>query len=211
MNTQTIQLFIAAYQSMFHQYGYVAVFALVMVEDFGIPVPGELTLIATSLIASQGGLSIVAVLFLAWLGAVTGDNIGYAIGHFGGVRVLVRYGWRIGLTQARLDRTHAFFERWGGEVVLAARFIEVLRQLNGIIAGSGGMPWPKFLLYNAIGAALWVGAWGLGVYLLGQSFLNYLPVITRVGSLAGAVVVAAAVVFLLAWWWRRRRCRAVGN
>lgn len=196
---------------MIHQYGYLAVFFLVMLEDFGVPAPGELTLIATALIASQGGLSIAAVLALAWLGAVTGDNLGYAIGHFGGTRVLVRYGWRIGLTEERLARTHLFFERWGAEVVLVARFIQILRQLNGIVAGSAGMAWRKFLLYNAIGALLWVGTWGLGAYLLGQNALRYLSVIERAGTLLGVAAVTAIALLALFWWLRRRRPRAAAR
>ena len=87
-----------------------------------------------------------------------GDNIGYAVGRFGGRRLIVRYGARIGLTESRLAMVEAFFQRHGGEVVLVARFFAVLRQLNRIVAGSVGMGWWRFLAYNAVGAALWVCA-----------------------------------------------------
>lgn len=207
VTAQYIQQYIATHQAFFHTYGYAAAFFLVLLEDFAMPSPGELVLIGTSLVASQGGLHILPLLLLAWTGAVIGDNIGFAIGHFGGMRLLLRYGRRLGLTHERLDRVHRFFERFGGEVVLVARFVQGARQLNGIVAGSAGMPWRRFFVYNAIGAALWVGAWGYGVYALGKRFFNYLPLIERSAlylAVAAAVLSAAAV----AWWWWRRRAQA---
>lgn len=207
VTAQYIQQYIATHQAFFHTYGYAAAFFLVLLEDFAMPSPGELVLIGTSLVASQGGLHILPLLLLAWTGAVIGDNIGFAIGHFGGTRLLLRYGRRLGLTHERLDRVHRFFERFGGEVVLVARFVQGARQLNGIVAGSAGMPWRRFFVYNAIGAALWVGAWGYGVYALGKRFFNYLPLIERSAlylAVAAAVLSAAAV----AWWWWRRRAQA---
>ncbi|WP_197495831.1 DedA family protein [Acidihalobacter yilgarnensis] len=209
MTAQYIQQYIATHQAFFHTYGYAAAFFLVLLEDFAMPSPGELVLIGTSLIASQGGLHITPLLLLAWLGAVIGDNIGFAIGHFGGARLLVRYGRRLGLTHERLDRVHRFFERYGGEVVLVARFVQGARQLNGIVAGSAGMPWRRFLIYNAIGAALWVGAWGYGVYLLGKRFFDYLPLIERFSFYLGVMIVVLLLGGLLWWAWRRRSRRKV--
>ena len=89
-------------------YGPWAVFALILIEDFGIPVPGETALISAALLASQGKLSIVQLLPAAWVGAVIGDNIGYAIGRFGGRSLVLRHGARVGVTDARLDRIDAF-------------------------------------------------------------------------------------------------------
>jgi hypothetical protein len=88
-----------------------------------------------------------------------GDNIGFAIGHFGGRALAVRWGRYIFLTEERLDRGESFFNRHGGKIIVAARFIEGLRQANGIIAGISGMRWRRFLVFNALGAALWVGTW----------------------------------------------------
>lgn len=209
MTAQYIQQYIAAHQAFFHAYGYAAVFFLVLLEDFALPSPGELVLIGTALIASQGGLQIAPLLMLAWLGAVIGDNIGFAIGYFGGARLLVRYGKRAGLTHERLDRVHRFFERYGGEVVLVARFFQGARQLNGIVAGSAGMPWRRFLVYNAIGAALWVGAWGYGVYALGKRFFDYLPLIERFSFYLGLTAIVLLLAGALWWGWRRVRRKAI--
>jgi membrane protein DedA with SNARE-associated domain len=179
------------------QYGYLAVFGGLLLESFGMPLPGETMLIAGAALAAKGSLHIVPLLACAWLAAVLGDNIGFAIGHFGGRRLVVRFGARIGITDSRLDRVEHFFQRFGGEVVLVARFFALARQLNGIVAGTVGMNWWRFLVYNGIGAALWVGAWGIGVYAIGERLSALVPWIHRFGYLALgllALVLVAGVV-----------------
>jgi membrane protein DedA with SNARE-associated domain len=155
------------------QYGYWAVFGAILLESFGMPAPGEATLIAGSLLASQGDFSIFSVVVAAWTAAVLGDNIGYAIGRKGGRPLMLRYGRYIFISQARLELTESFFRKHGGIIVMAARFFAVLRQLNGIVAGIAAMPWRNFLLYNALGAALWVGLWSFAFYFLGTEVLRY--------------------------------------
>lgn len=184
-------------------YGYWAVFGTILLEDFGVPMPGESMLILGALLASQGTLHIAPLLIFAWAAAVTGDNIGFAIGHFGGRRAVLRYGRYVFLTRERLDRVESFFDRYGGIIVLAARFIEGLRQLNGITAGTVRMHWSRFLLYNAIGAALWVGFWGMLFYEIGaqagsfQSLFHKLEYVLLGLFLLGLLGVAFHL-------WRRR-------
>jgi membrane protein DedA with SNARE-associated domain len=124
-----------------NHYGYLAVVALLLLEDFGIPVPGETTLILAALYAGAGRLNVFLVGLLAFLAAVAGDNIGFAIGHFGGRPLVERYGRYIFLTPERIDKATNFFQRHGGKIVVVARFIEGLRQANGIVAGISGMHW----------------------------------------------------------------------
>jgi membrane protein DedA with SNARE-associated domain len=193
---------LAGIASWLDQYGYLAVSAGILLESFGVPLPGETMLIASAAVAAKGGLDLVPLLACAWAAAVLGDNIGFAIGHFGGRRVVVRYGARIGITDARLDKVEKFFERFGGEVVLVARFIAIARQLNGIVAGTVGMSWWRFLVYNAIGAALWVGAWGGGAYALGERLEVFAPWIHRFGYLALGLVVLALVAGAVLHWRR---------
>ncbi|MDA8163453.1 MAG: DedA family protein [Desulfobacteraceae bacterium] len=157
----------------FDQYGYWAVFGAILLEDFGVPLPGESMLIVGALLASQGTLSIVPLLFLAWVAAVAGDNIGFAIGHFGGRRAVLRLGRYLFLTPGRLEHVESFFDRYGGIIVVAARFIEGLRQLNGIAAGTMRMHWRRFLLYNLAGAAVWVGFWGMLFFEIGDRAGNF--------------------------------------
>src|SRR5260370_4081178 len=130
-----------------------------MIEDFGVPVPGETILIAGAIYAGAGRLNIVAVGVVGFVAAIIGDNIGFAIGHFGGRALALRYGKYVFLTEERLDRAERFFDQHGGQVITIARFIEGLRQANGIIAGISGMHWRRFLAFNALRAALWGATW----------------------------------------------------
>src|SRR5215475_10900188 len=142
-----------------NHYGYLAVLGLVLIEDFGVPVPGETVLILAAVYAGAGRLNILLVALLGFCGAVLGDNIGFALGHFGGRPLAERYGRYVFLTPERLDKATTFFDRHGGKIIVIARFVEGLRQANGIIAGISGLRWTRFLVFNAIGAALWVGVW----------------------------------------------------
>lgn len=185
-------------------YGYWAVFGGIMLEDFGLPVPGETLLIAGALLASQGDMHIVPLLFFAWAGALLGDNIGYGIGRFAGRHLVLRYGRYVLITQRRLDYAEKFFRKHGGLVVVAARFIEVLRQLNGIIAGMARMGWRRFLAYNLLGAALWVGFWGIFFYQVGMRATEFLHLFKQVEifvlTLLGFSTVVLAVYLICHRW-----------
>ena len=91
-----------ALEPTLNNYGYLAVVGLVMLEDFGVPVPGETTLVLAAVYAGTGRLNVILVGVLAFLAAVAGDNIGFAIGHFGGRRLVERYGRYILLTPERV-------------------------------------------------------------------------------------------------------------
>jgi len=151
-----------------NHFGYLAVVGLVLIEDFGVPVPGETILILAAVYAGTGRLNVVLVALLGFCAALLGDNIGFAIGHFGGRPLVERYGRYIFLTSERIARATGFFERHGGWIIIFARFIEGLRQANGIIAGVSGIRWARFLVFNAIGAALWVGVWVAAGYFSGS-------------------------------------------
>jgi membrane protein DedA with SNARE-associated domain len=150
------------------RYGYLAVAAIIFLEDFGVPVPGETILIAAAVYAGAGKLNVAVLAVVAFLAAVVGDNVGFAIGHFGGRALVLRWGRYVFLTEQRLAKAEEAFQRHGGWIVTIARFIEVLRQANGIVAGIAGMHWAKFLAFNALGAALWVGGWVSIGYLAGD-------------------------------------------
>ena len=196
--------FLEALAPLLNHWGYLAVAFLLFVEDFGVPAPGETILLAASVYAGAGRLNIVAVGVIAFAAAVLGDNTGYAIGRFGGRTLVLRYGRYVRLTEERLDKAEGFFTRRGGAIVTVARFIEGLRQANGIVAGTTGMPWRKFLFFNALGAALWVGTWTCVGYLAGDHIDTIYRQISRY-SLYLLVVAALIIVLLLVRHWRRRR------
>jgi membrane protein DedA with SNARE-associated domain len=189
------------------QYGYAAVSLGILFEDFGLPVPGESLLITGAIAASQGTLDIWLLLILAWAGAVVGDNIGFAIGHFGGHRLIVRYGSRIGITQPRFDSLTRAFRRHGDWVIVFARFVAIARQLNGLVAGTLDMHWARFLVLNAIGAALWVGFWGLLAHWFGKRIFKILATAAAYKAwLIGLAILA--VVLAAGWYFLRRYLRA---
>jgi membrane protein DedA with SNARE-associated domain len=179
-------------------YGYLAVAGFVMLEDFGVPVPGETILVLGAVYAGAGRLSLPLVAVLGFVAAVVGDNIGFAIGHVGGRRLAERYGRYVLLTPARLDRATELFARHGGKIITVARFIEGLRQANGIIAGTVGVPWRRFLLYNAIGAALWVAVWTAVGYFSGSHIDTIYTYATRYDAYL-AIAVAVGVLAYVAW------------
>ncbi len=153
-------------------YGYWAIFFSIFLEDFGLPMPGETVLIACSLFAIIGKLNIFYVGILGFLGAVLGDNTGFIIGRYGGKKIVSKWGKYFFLTAKRLNKFEIFFTKYGGKIVIVARFIQGLRQFNGIIAGISIMEWRKFLIFNLIGAGLWVGLWtGLASYLINKKEL----------------------------------------
>jgi membrane protein DedA with SNARE-associated domain len=187
-------------------YGYLAVAGFVLLEDFGVPVPGETILVLGAVYAGTGRLNVVAVALVGFIAAVLGDNIGFAIGHFGGRPLIERYGRYVLITRDRLDRATGFFERHGGKVVVAARFIEGLRQANGIIAGVSGMHWARFLIFNAIGAALWVAVWTSIGYASG-SHINAIYTAATSYDLYFAIGVGVLLILYLA----RRLKRTKGS
>jgi membrane protein DedA with SNARE-associated domain len=182
-----------------NHYGYLAVVALLLLEDFGLPVPGETTLILAAVYAGAGRLNVVLVGVLACLAAIVGDNIGFAIGHFGGRPLVERYGRYIFLTPERIDKATNFFERHGGKIVVIARFVEGLRQANGIIAGISGMHWAKFLAFNALGAALWVATWTTLGYFSG----SHINSIYNTASRYSTYLALAVALFILIYIGRR--------
>jgi membrane protein DedA with SNARE-associated domain len=193
--------FLNSLASPLEHFGLWAILALVLLEDFGIPVPGETVLIAGAIFAGAGQLNIVAVGVVGFVAAVVGDNIGYGIGRFGGRALVERWGKYVFITAERLDKAEAFFKRHGGKIITIARFIEGLRQANGIIAGITDMHWLRFVAFNALGAALWVGTWVSVGYFAGQHITTIYNAITRY-SLYAAI---AAVVLIAAWLLYRLR------
>ena len=202
--TQHLPGLVQAIAPVIRHYGYLAVGGLVMLEDFGVPVPGETALLAAAVFAGLGQLNIVAVGVVALAAAVVGDNIGFLIGHYGGRQLLVRYGRYIFLTPSRLDRAERFLDTRGGWVVSVARFVEGLRQLNGLLAGAMGMDWRRFLFFNVLGAAVWVAVWST----IGYVAADHLDTFRRYETIFVAVAGAAFAGWLVFHLVRRRRHRS---
>ena len=179
--------------SLFARYGYAVVFCGVFLENTGLPVPGETTLLAGAALAHNGQLSLLWVIVTAIAGATLGDNLGFFIGRRGGRRIAERHGWRVGLTRDRLAEFDRFFERHGPTTVFAARFITGLRVVGAVLAGGSGMTWRTFLFYNATGAVVWCTAVAFAGYSLAYSWDTLERWIGRSGLIALALVIAIGV------------------
>ena len=188
--------FLAGFLALLSRYGTLALFATVTLEAFGAPLPGESAVIAAAAAAAEGKLPIFWVATAAIAGSVLGDNIGYLIGRKLGRPVILRYGAKVGVSEAALARAEALMRRRGPVIVVVARFVVLLRQLNGIVAGTTGMPWTHFLAANVVGAALWVGVWATLGYRLGRD-ADVLPWIWHHLGLVAALLVPALVIALL--------------
>lgn len=192
---------IAAVGPWLDRYGYGAVFSAVGVEGFGIPAPGETLLIAGAVnAATQARFHIALLLLAAFLAAILGSSLGYLIGRRGG-RALLR---RFRVDGRHLQRVEQGFSRYGGGLIVIGRFFDGPRQLNGIAAGILEMPWWTFTAYNILGAALWVGCWGLGIYYLDEHWRAILGFIRQLNPWVAAVT-GAGVALLFAWIWHRWR------
>jgi membrane protein DedA with SNARE-associated domain len=183
-------------------YGYAALFGALFVENFGVPLPGQAMFVVAILLAARGELELMPVAITAWTASVLGGFVGFTIGRFGGHRLLERYGNYIWITHERLKKAEGFFSRYGGGVILLARFFEGLRQIYGILAGSLNISWRYFIVCNLAGATLWAAVW-IGLLLwFGRHMRhfwilfrdNQLWILLGIGCLAFA---AAGVLHLL--------------
>lgn len=186
------------------QWGYLAVFFGIMMENAGIPVPGETIIILASLMAGQGVLKLELVYPTVVLGAIIGDNIGYWIGQAGGRPLLLRIGrlWRI--DEAKIAEAEANFRRHSDWAVFFGRFVTLLRIFAGPIAGMIRMPWPRFFFFNAAGAIVWCGVVVGLSYLVGSRIT---AILHNLGLSLLAVVVLVAAYFAYRHWKRPRSDR----
>jgi membrane protein DedA with SNARE-associated domain len=185
------------------EYGYLAVFVFVMVESLGVPFPGETMLITAALYAgATHHLQIELVWAAAAAAAIIGDNIGYAVGHFGGYPLLRRYGSRIRLDEAKLKVGKLVFDRHGGKVVFFGRFVSLLRTYAAFLAGVNHMRYWRFLTFNAAGGIIWSAIYAFGFYFAGSALSK---VRGTVDVAIGVTAAATVVVFLL--WLRRHERR----
>ena len=185
-------------------YGYWAVGVALLLENAGVPLPGETILLLASFLAySEHGLQLPWIIVVATIAATLGDNLGFALGYYGGRRLLARYQATFRIPDATLARGEGLFARYGAVTIFFARFIFGLRIIAGPLAGALRMPWRKFLLFNFLGAGLWVTVISGAGYLFGQHWERLEKDIKRFDVAVAIVVLLAAVVL----WRRRGRAR----
>jgi membrane protein DedA with SNARE-associated domain len=177
-------------------YGIGVLFAVILIECLGLPLPGEAALITTALYAgSTQSIGIMTVIAVAAIAAVTGGCLGYLIGRSAGVRLLTRYGRYVRLDHARLQIGEYLFLRHGGKIVFIGRFVPLLRTFAAILAGANRMPWPHFLSMNVLGGVVWAALFGGGAYLFGHEIRTVARPVSILLFVAGIGAMAAGYIF----------------
>jgi membrane protein DedA with SNARE-associated domain len=185
-------------------YGYWAVAAFLLLESAGLPLPGETILLLASFLAySEHELRLPWVIVVGTVATTLGGEFGFALGRRGGRPLIERYREVFSIRAETVARGDRLFERYGAVTVFLARFIFGMRVLASLLAGALHMPWRKFVLFNFLGAAVWVTAICGAGYLFGGHWGRLARDLRRF-DLVVAVVVVLAVLLL---WWRSRQGR----
>ncbi len=185
----------------FNQYGYWTVAVALLLENAGLPVPGETVLLFASFLAySERELRLPYIILMGIWAATVGDNIGYAIGLYGGRPLLGRYQHTFRIRQATIARGERLIEKHGRIAIFFARFIFGMRVIAGPLAGVLRMPWKQFLIFNFLGAVLWVTVIAVVGYVFGSRWQWLLELMRRV-DIALLIVATAVAIF----WWRALR------
>ncbi|MBZ5666602.1 MAG: DedA family protein [Acidobacteriia bacterium] len=187
-------------------YGYWGVALALLCENAGIPVPGESTLLLASFLAySEHRLHLGWIIVVATGAATFGDNLGYALGHYGGRPLLDRYQSVLRIPPATLQRGEEMFARYGAVTIFFARFVVGMRIFAGPLAGVLHMRWRTFTLFNFLGATVWVACIASVGYLFGHHWRSLMRTMQRFNI---AVLIVAVVVILFSWWRYRRQTRS---
>lgn len=182
-------------------YGYWTLAAALLLENAGIPVPGESILLLASFLAfSEQRLRLPLIILVGSCAAIVGDNCGYWLGYAGGRKLLEHYQHLPQLRRAIL-RCQRLFQRYGSFTIFFARFIAGLRIVAGPMAGISRMSWKQFAFWNFLGAITWVTVISLIGFSVGR---NWDHLVLLVKGMNIVVAIAAAVIIAFVWWRRRR-------
>ena len=185
----------------FTNHGYWTLSITLLLENAGVPLPGETMLLFASFLAYQHHqLNLGLIILVGTLACTFGDNLGYWIGFHGGRALLHRYQRLFRVSDQKIARGERLFERFGPVTVFFARFVFGMRVIAGPLAGVLRMQWRRFVLFNFLGAAVWVTVISCVGYLFGQQWHRLLRIMGRVN--AGVFVAAVAIIAYL--WWRYR-------
>jgi len=179
----------------------VAVLAFLETGAFvGLIAPGETAMMLGGVVAGQGEINVITLIGIAWAAAVAGDCASYVLGQRLGREFLVRHGPRFQITPERLEQVEAFFANHGGKAIFIGRFVGIVRAVAPFLAGSGRMPFRRFLPYDVLGAGLWATTFIMIGYIFWQSFGRVLK-IAKEGALGLgiAITLVVGIVWLVRW------------
>jgi membrane protein DedA with SNARE-associated domain len=192
------------------QYGYFGLFVALLLGNLGAPIGSEIVLPVSGALTATGHLTALwLTIGVAVAGELAGESIAYAVGRYGGVPVIERFGKYVGLHHDHLGRIHGFFERYGTFAIFICRFLPVIRGIAGFPAGIAEMNLAHFYLWTFLGSLIFCGAMiGLG-FTLGDHLDTILPLLHRGGLLLAAAALVAIVAVVLVVRARSRRRQAL--
>lgn len=177
-------------QDIAQHYGYIAIFFGILLENAGIPIPGETITLIGGFLAGSGELRYLGVLATAMAGAIVGDNVGYWVGFYGGWPILVRVGRLFRLSEEKLLQVRDRFADNAARAVFLGRFVALLRIFAGPLAGTVKMPYARFLLWNSLGALAWSSVMVSLAYFVGR----LVPLPQLIQSVAQFAILALVLV-----------------
>lgn len=184
-------------------HGYWAVAGVLLLENGGLPLPGEFVLLTASFLAySEHELQLPWIIVVATIVTTVGGSLGFAIGYHGGRPLLERYQSVFRIQAKTVEQGETLFARFGAITVFFARFVFGMRVIASPLAGVLRMPWRKFLVWNFLGATVWVTVVSTAGYLFGRHWRRLEHIIRRID-----VLIAIVIVVGLLWWWFRGRRR----
>lgn len=188
---------VAAIGDLLHRYGYGAIVVFFILEGSGIPVPSETMLVTAAAFAAHGTLHFRYVLLAGLIGGILGGHAGFAIGRFGGLRLVRKFGRLFRLDEARLARGHDFFAQRGAGAVFLSRSIAFLRIIVPMLAGVTQMSFRRFTAANAAGSLVSALLYASLGYFFGRDLPNlehHIAVSTIVAFALGAALVVVRIV-----------------
>jgi membrane protein DedA with SNARE-associated domain len=192
-----------ALSHFFARYGYWTIFGAVVAENTGVPAPGDTIVLFAGFVAHRGGLSLTWTILAAFLSAVLGQCLGFAIGHWGGKALIERHGRKLLISEKHYQRSQAIFLNNAGWAIFIARYVVGLREVAGLLSGVFRMRLSSFLIPNIAGAALWSVSMSCIGYYLSHSWRRLLEFFSRM-DLAALAVFGVVVLILALRQWRRR-------
>lgn len=191
--------------TLFEQYGLLLVFGAVLLEQLGPPLPSGPLLIVAGALANEGRVAALSIAGVAWVAGMLGKVALYVVGGRYGRQAMGAL-CRLAVTpNSSIGKTDRHFERWGAALLIVAEFIPGVRTLAPSLAGAEKLSATPFVLYSALGAALWTALY-LGIGLVFRKQIGRaLALVEQSGKIAIVVVAAAIAVYFVVRWWRRRR------
>lgn len=189
------------------QYGtatYLILFTIIFMETGFVVtpfLPGDSLLFAAGAFAAKGSFDVILLWLLLWTAAVMGDNVNYWVGRFLGPKVFHYEDSRF-FKKAHLEKTHAYFEKYGGKTLIIARFMPFVRTFAPFVAGVGRMTYPKFLAFSVAGGFLW-----MSIFIFGGYYFGNLPYVQKNFKLVILAVIAISLMPMVIEWWRHRRAQ----